>query len=49
MALGPTYRPLKLQMVQFLTHPVGPFTIHFWCPLAKWDIVIANFMDFKSQ
>lgn len=35
------------KVLQFLTHPVGPFTIHFWCPLAKWGIVIANFIDFK--
>lgn len=33
--------------VQLLTHPAGPFTIHFWCPLAKWGIVIANISDLK--
>jgi hypothetical protein len=35
------------KMLQLLNHPAGPFTIHFWCPLAKWGIVIANLSDLK--
>ena len=33
------------RMRSLLTHPAGPFTIHFWCPMVKWGIVIANISD----
>jgi hypothetical protein len=29
----------------FIEHPVGPFTIHFWAPTAKWLISAANIAD----
>ncbi|CAG9314121.1 unnamed protein product [Blepharisma stoltei] len=34
-------------MRKLLIHPAGPFTIHFWCPWAKWAIVVANIADLK--
>ncbi|KAI9224970.1 mitochondrial pyruvate carrier [Blastocladiella britannica] len=30
---------------QFLNHPAGPKTIHFWAPAAKWALVIAGLSD----
>ena len=35
--------PSKFQ--QFLNHPAGPKTIHFWAPLGKWALVIAGLAD----
>eukprot|EP00300_Choanocystis_sp_HF-7_P027382 c32479_g1_i1.p1 GENE.c32479_g1_i1~~c32479_g1_i1.p1 ORF type:complete len:263 (+),score=38.21 c32479_g1_i1:35-790(+) len=26
-------------------HPAGPFTIHFWAPIGKWNLSIANLLD----
>ncbi|KAL6999211.1 Mitochondrial pyruvate carrier 4 [Sarracenia purpurea var. burkii] len=36
----------KLQA--FWNHPAGPKTIHFWAPMFKWVISIANVADFSK-
>ncbi|DAZ96978.1 TPA: hypothetical protein N0F65_012110 [Lagenidium giganteum] len=30
-----------------LSHPAGPFTIHFWAPVMKWAISLANVADMR--
>ncbi|CAB4378481.1 mitochondrion protein [Rhizophagus irregularis] len=35
----------KLQ--QFINHPAGPKTVHFWAPVMKWGLVIAGLSDLK--
>ena len=42
MAASGTFRA-KFQ--QFMQHPAGPKTIHFWAPLTKWGLVLANIND----
>ncbi|KAL3714674.1 hypothetical protein ACJRO7_006559 [Eucalyptus globulus] len=32
----------------FWNHPAGPNTIHFWAPLFKWGITIANLADLSK-
>lgn len=39
--------PMPSPMHTFLTHPAGPFTIHFWAPTFKWNLSIANLCDYK--
>ncbi|ETV99484.1 hypothetical protein H310_08162 [Aphanomyces invadans] len=36
-------------LVNFLGHPAGPFTVHFWAPAFKWCITIANIADMKKS
>mmetsp|Transcript_27267 Transcript_27267/g.73691 ORF Transcript_27267/g.73691 Transcript_27267/m.73691 type:complete len:112 (+) Transcript_27267:118-453(+) len=31
----------------FINHPAGPRTIHFWAPTFKWGISIANIADLQ--
>ncbi|KAJ0394368.1 hypothetical protein P43SY_006609 [Pythium insidiosum] len=33
------------KLVSFLSHPAGPFTVHFWAPVMKWAISLANLAD----
>jgi hypothetical protein len=42
IAKNPTVR-------DFLSHPAGPFTIHFWAPTMKWAITFANIADLKRD
>ncbi|TMW68883.1 hypothetical protein Poli38472_001039 [Pythium oligandrum] len=37
------------KLVSILSHPAGPFTIHFWAPTFKWGISIANIADMKRS
>eukprot|EP01066_Platyproteum_vivax_P002629 Platyproteum_vivax@DN13230_c0_g1_i1.p1 len=37
--------PIPETVKKVLAHPAGPFTIHFWAPLFKWALSIANIMD----
>lgn len=39
--------PLPKNVIHFLNHPAGPFTIHFWAPAFKWGISLANIADLK--
>mmetsp|Transcript_11967 Transcript_11967/g.15652 ORF Transcript_11967/g.15652 Transcript_11967/m.15652 type:complete len:132 (-) Transcript_11967:282-677(-) len=36
------------KVAEFLDHPAGPFTIHFWAPTFKWGISFANIADMKK-
>eukprot|EP00924_Labyrinthula_sp_SR-Ha-C_P006633 maker-scaffold_29-snap-gene-0.54-mRNA-1 protein AED:0.01 eAED:0.01 QI:35/1/1/1/1/1/2/940/237 len=31
----------------FLNHPAGPFTVHFWAPSWKWMLSLSNILDLK--
>jgi hypothetical protein len=31
-----------------LSSESGPFTVHFWTPMAKWGISIANIGDMRK-
>ncbi|GAB5362560.1 hypothetical protein AAMO2058_000807900 [Amorphochlora amoebiformis] len=31
----------------FVSHPAGPFTIHFWAPTWKWMLSITNLLDYN--
>ncbi|XP_047309145.1 mitochondrial pyruvate carrier 3-like [Impatiens glandulifera] len=44
MAAATASKKLKALM----NHPAGPKTIHFWAPMFKWGISIANIADFKK-
>ncbi|GBG31281.1 Mitochondrial pyruvate carrier-like protein [Hondaea fermentalgiana] len=33
-------------VTNFLKHPAGPFTIHFWAPSFKWMLSVSNIVDF---
>ncbi|KAK9784751.1 hypothetical protein WJX73_001460 [Symbiochloris irregularis] len=35
------------KLKNFINHPAGPKTIHFWAPTFKWGISIANVADFS--
>lgn len=35
------------KLAGLVSHPAGPFTIHFWAPTAKWMISIANIADLQ--
>lgn len=39
--------PMPSTVNAFLAHPAGPFTIHFWAPTFKWNLSIANLLDYK--
>ncbi|ETV76713.1 hypothetical protein H257_09188 [Aphanomyces astaci] len=36
-------------LTNFLNHPAGPFTVHFWAPAFKWGITIANIADMNKN
>ncbi|KAG9411817.1 Mitochondrial pyruvate carrier 2 [Aphanomyces cochlioides] len=36
-------------LVNFLDHPAGPFTVHFWAPAFKWCISLANIADMSKN
>mmetsp|Transcript_15838 Transcript_15838/g.18216 ORF Transcript_15838/g.18216 Transcript_15838/m.18216 type:complete len:117 (+) Transcript_15838:72-422(+) len=31
-----------------ICHPVGPLTIFFWAPMAKWGLVLANLNELRK-
>ncbi|GAB9464145.1 hypothetical protein Gpo141_00001586 [Globisporangium polare] len=35
------------KLVELLSHPAGPFTVHFWAPTMKWAISLANLADMR--
>mmetsp|Transcript_11118 Transcript_11118/g.18046 ORF Transcript_11118/g.18046 Transcript_11118/m.18046 type:complete len:215 (+) Transcript_11118:1-645(+) len=37
---------LPSPVTNFMKHPAGPFTIHFWAPSFKWMLSVSNFLDF---
>ncbi|KAF4320008.1 hypothetical protein BBO99_00005659 [Phytophthora kernoviae] len=37
------------KLVALLSHPAGPFTVHFWAPTFKWAISIANLADMRHS
>ncbi|CAM9896522.1 unnamed protein product [Heterosigma akashiwo] len=37
------------KIAEFLDHPAGPFTIHFWAPTMKWGITFANIADLQKD
>ncbi|CDJ40772.1 Chromosome II, complete genome, related [Eimeria tenella] len=41
--------PLPQKAKDFISHPAGPFTIHFWAPTFKWGISIANLIDMLDK
>mmetsp|Transcript_2600 Transcript_2600/g.3454 ORF Transcript_2600/g.3454 Transcript_2600/m.3454 type:complete len:104 (+) Transcript_2600:524-835(+) len=36
---------LSARFTEFLNHPAGPKTIHFWAPAFKWGLVVAGIKD----
>lgn len=36
-----------IKFLEFLNHPAGPKTVHFWAPAMKWGLVIAGLADMK--
>lgn len=45
--LGPSWDGVTIRMKfqEFLNHPAGPRTIHFWAPAMKWALVVAGLAD----
>ncbi|EPR61487.1 WD-40 repeat protein [Toxoplasma gondii TgCatPRC2] len=41
--------PLSDRVKKVISHPAGPFTIHFWAPALKWGICLANLADMKTN
>ncbi|CEG44351.1 mitochondrial pyruvate carrier 2-like [Plasmopara halstedii] len=37
------------KLTSILSHPAGPFTVHFWAPTFKWAISIANIADMRRS
>ncbi|KAG2511686.1 hypothetical protein BBI17_005701 [Phytophthora kernoviae] len=37
------------RLAALISHPAGPFTIHFWAPTFKWAISLANVADMKGN
>ncbi|KXN73392.1 UPF0041-domain-containing protein [Conidiobolus coronatus NRRL 28638] len=42
---GPATAVATSKFQQFLNHPAGPKTVHFWAPAMKWGLVFAGLGD----
>jgi len=43
---SPTAAPAQSSIARLWNSEVGPKTVHFWAPIAKWGIVLAGAADF---
>ncbi|KAF4146627.1 Mitochondrial pyruvate carriers domain-containing protein, partial [Phytophthora infestans] len=37
------------KLTAMVSHPAGPFTVHFWAPTIKWAISLANVADMRRS